>query len=94
MAESTAVIGRDGAVTLPTKLRRRLHLAAGTRLVAEDCQAGILLRPVRPRPAYRYKGRPVYTEEQLARMERVLPDESEWAAELEREARKRHRRSS
>lgn len=46
----------------------------------------------RPAPARYFKGRPVYTKEQLAQMPRTLPDESEWAAEIEMRAREREQK--
>jgi hypothetical protein len=42
-----------------------------------------LAKAERPEPARYYKGRPVYTQEQLAQMDNTLPDESEWVAEIE-----------
>jgi len=40
----------------------------------------------RPAPAYRFKGRPVYTQEQLENFDSRLPNESAWAEELKRRA--------
>lgn len=45
-----------------------------------------LTKAERPAPARYYKGRPVYTKEQLAQMDNTLPDESEWVAEIEERA--------
>ena len=56
------------------KLKLIEHLAHG------------LAKDGRPEPARYFKGRPVYTKEQLAQMPRTLPDESEWAAELRKKA--------
>jgi hypothetical protein len=43
----------------------------------------------RPEPARYFKGRPVYTKEQLAKMDNTLPDESAWVAEIEKRAQER-----
>lgn len=37
------------------------------------------------KPAYYFKGRPVYTSEQLKAMPNSLPDDSEWVRELKQE---------
>jgi hypothetical protein len=42
-----------------------------------------------PEPAYYFKGRPVYTEEQLASMDSEYPDETSWVEEILK--RKRHK---
>ncbi len=91
MSATTLTIRPDGSVLLPAKARKQLGLKKGVRLEIVGCTAGILLRPVRPKPARYCKGRPVYTEAQLADMERTLPDESAWARELEREAKGRRK---
>ncbi|MGD0088529.1 MAG: hypothetical protein ABSE73_01285 [Planctomycetota bacterium] len=43
-------------------------------------------RKKRPAPAYRFKGRPVYTQEQLESFDSGMPNESGWAEELKRRA--------
>lgn len=43
----------------------------------------------KPAPAYRLKGRPVYTQEQLEEFPSRLPDESPWVEELKRKAKLR-----
>ncbi|MCY3017748.1 MAG: hypothetical protein NTW87_01775 [Planctomycetota bacterium] len=43
-------------------------------------------RKKKPAPAYRFKGRRVYTQEQLESFDSRLPNESAWAHELKRRA--------
>jgi len=40
----------------------------------------------KPAPAYRFKGRPVHTQEQLESFDSRLPNETAWAEELKRRA--------
>jgi len=54
------------------RLRQRAHTA--------------IAKIERPAPAKYYKGRPVYTEEQLLQMDNPLPNESEWVAEIRKHA--------
>lgn len=45
MNRETTRIGRRGTIVIPAKLRRRLGLAEGSLLIAEERDDGILLRP-------------------------------------------------
>ena len=54
--------------------------------LAHGLSRGSVQLAKRPAPAKYYKGRPVYTKEQLAQMDNTLPDESEWVAEIEKRA--------
>lgn len=62
------------------------QLLAEEKLKLIEHLAHDLTQTGRPVPAKYFKGRPVYTKEQLAQMPRTLPDESEWAAELRKKA--------
>ena len=41
----TSTVGKKGAVHLPARLRRRFGIAEGTKVIAEECANGILIRP-------------------------------------------------
>jgi AbrB family looped-hinge helix DNA binding protein len=41
----TSTVGKQGSVRLPAKLRRRFGIGEGTRIIAEECANGILIRP-------------------------------------------------
>jgi hypothetical protein len=43
----------------------------------------------KPKPAYRLKDRPVYSQEQLETFDSRLPNETAWAQELKRRAAER-----
>ena len=43
-------------------------------------------RAKKPAPAYYFKGRPVFTQEQLETFDSCLPNENAWADELRRRA--------
>ena len=45
MRSETTRVGRRGTIVLPAALRRRLGLKAGSLMVAEEREGGILLRP-------------------------------------------------
>jgi AbrB family looped-hinge helix DNA binding protein len=42
----TAVVGRDGRITIPHEIRAATHLGEGDELEVEVTSQGILLRPV------------------------------------------------
>jgi hypothetical protein len=44
------------------------------------------VRKKKPKPAYCFKGRPVYTQEQLETFDSRVPNEAEWAKALEKRA--------
>jgi AbrB family looped-hinge helix DNA binding protein len=43
----TSTVGKKGAVHLPARLRRRFGIAEGTKVIAEECANGILIRLAR-----------------------------------------------
>lgn len=53
-------VGRRGTVVLPAKLRRRLGIAEGSFVVAEEREEGILIRPATVLPVQ------IYTPERRA----------------------------
>ena len=53
-------IGRRGAVTLPAKLRKRYGLDQNDKLIVEETDQGILLRPAVSMPVE------MYSEERIA----------------------------
>jgi AbrB family looped-hinge helix DNA binding protein len=57
-------INPRGTLTLPKELRRRLGLARGGQLVAEETPEGLLLRPGATFPVE------IYTDERLAEFAR------------------------
>ena len=70
---------------------RRVSTSKETMLVAVPGGAVVKVAPVSaPQPAYMHKGRPVYTQEQLAAMSTeqleaigwIYPDESKWVEDL------------
>jgi len=81
------------AVTLQEveQLADQLRAEEKVKLI-EHLAHGLSTTIDRPTPAKYFKGRPVYTKEQLAQMPRTLPDESEWAAEIEKRATERERK--
>ena len=52
-------IGRRGAITLPAKLRRKFGLSQNDKLIIEDTEQGLLLRPAVSMPLE------IYTEERM-----------------------------
>lgn len=46
----TISIGRDGALTIPLAMRRRLGLGEGTRVLIEETREGLMIRPALPEP--------------------------------------------
>ncbi len=53
-------IGRRGAITLPSRLRKRFGLGQNDKLIVEETDQGLLLRPVVSMPIE------VYSEERIA----------------------------
>jgi AbrB family looped-hinge helix DNA binding protein len=53
-------VGRRGTIVLPAKLRRRLGIEAGSFVVAEEREDGILIRPATVLPVE------IYTPERRA----------------------------
>ena len=53
-------IGRRGAITLPAKLRKKFGLSQNDKLIVEDTDQGLLLRPAVSMPVE------IYTEERIA----------------------------
>lgn len=46
----TISIGRDGALTIPLAMRRRLGLGEGTQVMIEETRDGLMIRPIFPEP--------------------------------------------
>ncbi len=70
--KSTTVVSTKGQVILPKSIRERRHWGAGTRLVVEETDDGVLLRaaptfpPTRPEDVFaclQYTGAPKTLEE-------------------------------
>lgn len=53
-------IGRRGAITLPSRLRKRFGLGQNDKLIVEETDQGLLLRPAVSMPIE------VYSEERIA----------------------------
>ncbi|HEX8200723.1 MAG TPA: AbrB/MazE/SpoVT family DNA-binding domain-containing protein [Isosphaeraceae bacterium] len=53
-------VSEQGAVVLPADLRRRFGMEAGTRVVAEEREDGVLIRPAVRRPVR------IYSDQQIA----------------------------
>lgn len=53
-------IGRQGAITLPASLRKRFGLAQNDKLIVEETDQGLLLRPAVSMPVE------MYSEERIA----------------------------
>lgn len=47
----TILIGKRGTVVIPAKLRKRYRLDEGSRLLVEEHEEGILMRPAKVSPA-------------------------------------------
>ena len=45
---NTATMGRDGALTIPPAMRRKLGLAEGTPVRIEETGEGLIIRPMLP----------------------------------------------
>ncbi|MCH2156939.1 MAG: AbrB/MazE/SpoVT family DNA-binding domain-containing protein [Opitutales bacterium] len=58
--ESEITIGRRGSITLPAKIRKRFGLQQNDRLVIEETEQGLLLRPTISVPLE------LYTEERIS----------------------------
>lgn len=54
------VIGRRGTITLPAKLRKRFGLEQNDKLIVEETDQGLLLRPAVSMPVE------MYSEERIA----------------------------
>jgi AbrB family looped-hinge helix DNA binding protein len=55
-----SLVGEQGTVVLPADLRRRFGIEVGTRVVAEEREDGILIRPAVRRPVR------IYSDQQIA----------------------------
>ena len=54
MGSDTTKVGRRGVVVIPARLRRKLGLAEGSLVIAEEREDGILLRPAVALPLETY----------------------------------------
>ena len=58
--KQSITIGRRGTITIPVQMRQELGLKAHDKMIIEDCEQGILLRPAAKPPIE------LYTEERIA----------------------------
>ena len=54
MTSDMSRVGRGGTIVLPAALRRRLGLEAGAKVIVEEREGGILIRPAVPLPLETY----------------------------------------
>ncbi len=71
MARSLVAVNRQGRLTLPADVRRRLGIAEGTQLEVRVRDSAVELRPATVVPA---EDRWAYTAEALASLRRALAD--------------------
>ena len=71
MTRTLVAVNRQGRITLPAAIRRRLGILEGTQLEVRADDAEVTLRPTTTIPA---EDRWAYTPEALASLKRALAD--------------------